>query len=284
MGHDPSELDGRLYLFDAKSHDITAEETQRNIRTLVRSLDVKVMVVDSYTSAMMRAGVESSQPQYAILAQFLGSLDILALAVTHAVKTAAGHEPSLADIAYSTALASLGQTVMVVYYPDRTDQNLVHVGFARAPEETPKPFCVRFSGAKDEPLAVRTTDWQDVPKGRAYDAERRLRRQQEIDTAGRRVIESLRGAVAMVDRQYLSHEMADVSTRVKDEVLKRLDEAGMIERVAGQYRLSDKGQDADERAIGCALRGHNADEGAADTGAAGTRKAFSRFKHPTRGD
>jgi hypothetical protein len=98
------------------------------------------------------------------------------------------------------------------------------------------------------------------------------------------VIESLRGAVAMVDRQYLSHEMADVSTRVKDEVLKRLDEAGMIERVAGQYRLSDKGQDADERAIGCALRGHNADEGAADTGAAGTRKAFSRFKHPTRGD
>lgn len=158
MGRDPRELEGKLFPIDASTLlDLTSDENQRNLERVVRERNIGVVVLDSYTTAMLPTGIDSNSPQYAILAQLLGRLGVLVIVVAHANKASAKMgEPKLSDIAYSGAFGALAQTAIVVHYPDEADKNVISIGCARAPETGFAPFLVRFEGAQDSPtLAVR---------------------------------------------------------------------------------------------------------------------------------
>jgi hypothetical protein len=155
MGADPADLEGWIILVNTSGADLTSPEALDAITIAAERFDARVVIVDSYTSAMLASGIDSNSPEYAALARALGALDRLVIAVAHAVKASASKgEPTLADIAYSQALGAMGQTVLVVHYPDREDRDLVRIACARSPEERFEPFEVRFRGGKGEPLSV----------------------------------------------------------------------------------------------------------------------------------
>lgn len=158
MGRAPSDLDGRLDLLDGNSLGNFADaSTIARLRQWIDTRGIEVLVVDSYMSAMLQSGFDPNQPQYACLAQALGALGILVIAVAHSSKAHAkeNREPRLSDIAYTGAFAALAQTAIVAWYPDPEDRYTVRLACARAPEESFPPLTVRFEGAKTEPLHVR---------------------------------------------------------------------------------------------------------------------------------
>lgn len=157
MGHDPQELAGRVVVLDGGSlGDLTQPEQQTRLADKMRERDCHVLVLDSYTTAMLPTGIEPNSPAFATLAQQLGQLDVLVIAVAHANKAAAkpGVAPSLSDIAYTGAFGALAQTAIMLHYPDAEDGNRIRVTCARAPEEPFRAFEVVCSGGKDEPLSI----------------------------------------------------------------------------------------------------------------------------------
>lgn len=155
VGHDPGELEGWLRLVDASTFgDLTQPCHQDSIARIVDDGEIGVIVLDSYTTAMLASGVDANSPQFALLAQLLGRLDRLVLAVAHANKASARDEPRLSDLAYSGAFAALAQTAILAHYPDDNDKNHVTLACARAPETGFAPFGVRFVDRDDGSLAV----------------------------------------------------------------------------------------------------------------------------------
>jgi hypothetical protein len=157
VGHDPSELDGRVLVVDASTiGDMTSDGNQDAIARIVEQHAIDVVILDSYTTAMLASGIESNSPQFALLAQMLGRLDKTVIAVAHANKASARDgEPRLSDIAYSGAFGALAQTAIVLHYPDDTDRHTIRVSCARAPETGFAPFDVRFADvAETDALTV----------------------------------------------------------------------------------------------------------------------------------
>jgi KaiC/GvpD/RAD55 family RecA-like ATPase len=146
VGRDPADLEGRVLVVDASTiGDMTSDGNQDAIARIVEQHDIDVVILDSYTTAMLASGIESNSPQFALLAQMLGRLDRTVIAVAHANKASARDgEPRLSDIAYSGAFGALAQTAIVLHYPDDTDRHTIRVSCARAPETGFAPFDVRF--------------------------------------------------------------------------------------------------------------------------------------------
>lgn len=178
---EPSSLDRTLHVFDASTFNLLEHGDQ--IAAYVHEHSIGVLVLDSYTSAMLGAGVDANQPEFAALAKLLGSLGILVIAVAHANKAAGvrGGELRLSDVAYSGAFAAMAQTAIVVSYPDRDDRNLIRVACARAPEGAFPTIGVRFEDAPGDALRVRL-----APLGDAGAAKEQRRAEEHRDTVARR--------------------------------------------------------------------------------------------------
>lgn len=195
MGHEARELDGRLFAIDASTLlDLTSEENQRQLERVVRDRGIGVVVLDSYTTAMIPTGIDSNSPQYAILAQLMGRLGVLVIVVAHANKASAKNgQPQLSDIAYSGAFGALAQTAIVVHYPDESDKDVISVGCARAPETGFTSFLVRFEGAQDAPvLSVRVHTPAEPVAPPSADLKRFKRNLERASTDADRVVEYLR--------------------------------------------------------------------------------------------
>lgn len=161
VGHEPAELQRNLLVLSAlELGDLTSEANQERLAELVQRMGVEVLVLDSYTSAMLATGIDDKSPEYAILAQQLGRLGILVLCVVHKNKSSARDDvPRLQDIAYTGALGSLAQTALMVHYPDELEKNVVRIGCARAPETSFASFDVRFADDDNDSLTL-----QEIPE------------------------------------------------------------------------------------------------------------------------
>lgn len=155
LGRQAHELGEWLYPVDASTlGDLSAVSNLLALEERVRALNARVVVLDSYTTAMLASGVDANSPQFAQLAQRLGCLGVLVIAVAHARKIDAGEEPQLVDVAYSGAVAALAQTAIATSRPDPADEYRIRVTCARAPETRFLPIEVRFGDDPDGGLSV----------------------------------------------------------------------------------------------------------------------------------
>jgi hypothetical protein len=262
IGRDPSELDGALHMVNASNVlDFTDTAYLDALTQYVHAHSIRVIVLDSYTSAMLRGGVDSNSPQYARLAQALGALDALVICVGHANKAAAsrGGTPLLGDLAGSFAIGGMAATAIVVHYPQPEDRNLVYVGCARAPEEGFASFGVRFGGASDAPLTLTVEALPDTGRGatRACNAQRVSDTRRNVTLAGTRIWRHMvtESVVASFDRRALMEAAGACGRDPTREALVRLREAGLVESLAGQTGLTEAGRGADEGTVARALAG-----------------------------
>lgn len=188
LGRNPAELKGRLFVLDAsRLGDPTSDEFLLRLHQKCEQIEAEVVIVDSYTSAMMASGIEPNNPRYAVLMMQLGKLDRVVICVAHANKaSASAGKPRLEDIAYTGALGGYAETVIVAWHPDRDDKNLTRIGCARAPETEFGEFDIRFAGNKTEPLQMTVVNVEN---------------EQPHATEGRREIEKVREKLAGRERQ-----------------------------------------------------------------------------------
>lgn len=148
---DPRNVSGVSLLSDATYYAIEAEAPE-------------VVVLDSYTSAMLATGVDSFKPEFAQLARMLGALGVLVLAVAHAnKKPEPGERPTLGHVAGSFALASLAATGIASWHPDyQKAPNRVELGCMRAPEMPFESLAVEFSDVAGDGLAVTAITSRDI--------------------------------------------------------------------------------------------------------------------------
>lgn len=137
-----------LQVFDASRVDLLDEVVQAELKAYCDEHGIEVVVLDSYTSAMLASGLDANQPEFGKLAKALGGLERLVIAVAHANKAAAfKKQPGLGDIAFSLALVALSQTAIMVRAGE--DKNVLEISCARAPETKFEPFAVRFVDESD---------------------------------------------------------------------------------------------------------------------------------------
>jgi hypothetical protein len=237
MGRNPEELDEALHVFDASSAELHEPTVQSELARYVHENDISVVVLDSYTSAMLASGLEANAPEFAMLAKALGALDRLVIAVGHANKAAHGAEPTLAGIAYSGAFAAMAQTAIVLSYPDKRDKHTVRVACARAPEDAFKPFLVRFENIADDglrltyaPIAEKT----DAPKeprvtARSIESERKAR------DARRRIEEYMKTHGTAFESRAELLSVGGEGAAAGETALARLVEEKLLVRVHGGF-------------------------------------------------
>jgi hypothetical protein len=162
LERDPAELEGRVRVLDGGLlGDLCDAGSMASLAAVVHEHDIKTVVLDSYTTAMLPSGIDSNAPQYAALASMLGQLGVLVIAVAHARKGDPKRgAPTLEDIAGSGALAALAQTALGVWYPDQSDKNVARIACLRAPEGAFDECEVKWSGdaLANEPLQVALHD------------------------------------------------------------------------------------------------------------------------------
>lgn len=168
MGVRPADLAGRLHHVDVSRTGPALDAD--NLLALKRRIDrdaIDVVILDSYTTAMLGCDIESNSPQYAQLAQQLARLDVTVIVVAHAAKAHAREGmPRLMDIAGSGALGALAQTAIMVHYTDDSDHNRATVSCARAPETRFPTFDVVWADGADGSLSVTATDCAEKPASR----------------------------------------------------------------------------------------------------------------------
>lgn len=237
MGRNPEALDERLQVFDASSAELHEPTVQSELARYVEENDIRVVILDSYTSAMLASGLEANAPEFAMLAKALGALDRLVIAVAHTNKAAHGAEPTLAGIAYSGAFAAMAQTALVLSYPDKRDKTTVRVACARAPEDTFKPFLVKFENVADDglrltyaPIAEKT----DAPKeprvtARSVESERKAR------DARRRIEDYMKTHGAALESRAELVSVGGEGAAAAETALARLVEERVLVRVHGGF-------------------------------------------------
>lgn len=122
----------------------------------IQASGAKVVLLDSYTTAMMVTGIDMNKIEFAQLAQMLAALDVLVLVNAHANKAPlAGEKPTLQQVAGSFALAAMAQTGLVSWHPDKdADPNRVSLACMRTPETPFASFDVAFTDTASGDLAV----------------------------------------------------------------------------------------------------------------------------------
>ncbi len=213
----PSELDGWLHIADVSSLNAASDEYQALIEEMIRRYDIEVVALDSYTSALLDAGLEANQPEFAMLAKGLGQLGVCVIALAHANKASADRTgpPRLTDIAYTGALGAMAQTAIMVYVPDEADPYTVALACGRAPEERFKTIHVHW----------RDTDEKRGLKADVVDAPAREPTKAELKAAE---AESARKAAALAIYTRL-RESGDAS---KEALKRAVEDAGVGARVA----------------------------------------------------
>lgn len=198
MRREPHELQQWLYVYNQSAELNPIDPTYLDrVRRFIAEHAIDVLVVDSYTSAMLNAGIDSNRPEYAQLAKGLASLNRLSIVVAHANKAAAeSTTPRIKDLAYSGALGSLVGTGIAVAKPEPADSYLVRITCARAPETEFAPMQVRFSDVDGGGLAVEVVDDAGPTQTR--------REKRNASTSYGAAIERLDKARLMLE--YLRHE------------------------------------------------------------------------------
>lgn len=155
LGVDPAGLRGKLF-FSSLAGGVNADR-MRDINAVIGDEGIGLVIIDSYTSAMMSAGLDGNAKEYAAFLADLGEIsqahDTVIMPLMHAKKPdgrgkASHRRPGLADISGSGALGAYLQAVVMLWYPDPEDKNTVEVSCARSTEEAFHPFSVRW---EDEP-------------------------------------------------------------------------------------------------------------------------------------
>lgn len=168
LGRDPGELTGRV-LFHAVSGGMSPERFQDIDRVVVEQ-QVTLVIVDSYTSAMMGAGVDANTVEYGRFLQDLGAIaqarDIVIMPIMHARKPtirgrAGATRPTLADVSGTGALGALLQTVIMLWRPDDDRKNEIEVSCARSVEESFRTFMLAWN---DIPSPTGQTATSQDPK------------------------------------------------------------------------------------------------------------------------
>lgn len=127
----------------------------------------EVVILDSYTSAMMTTDEEPNSPAYAKLARCFGQLGCLVIAVTHARKIPVDQRPELGDIAGSGALGALAQTGISARRPDPENRTLIRFECMRAPRDQFAPFDVTFNDTKWGGLLLEAEDAATTAEAKA---------------------------------------------------------------------------------------------------------------------
>lgn len=143
---DPRDVSGVMLLSDKTFYAIQAEAPE-------------VVILDSYTSAMMPTGLDARQPEFAQLAAMLGALDVLVISVAHANKAPLANErPTLQQVSGSGALASYAQTGVAVWHPDDERPEVIRVACMRAPETSFPTIDIEFTDTANDGLALHAVD------------------------------------------------------------------------------------------------------------------------------
>lgn len=152
LGLDLAEVDQRCHFANLAGGMST--ERLDDVHRFVRDKRVSLVIVDSYTSAMMGAGLEANAVEYAQFMSDLGVLsrtyDCVTMPVLHARKperSTKNRRPGLTEVAGTGALAALVQTVLMLWRPDETKPE-IELSCARAIEQAFAPVMLR---------------WEDVP-------------------------------------------------------------------------------------------------------------------------
>lgn len=260
LDRDPLSLDPCLTVVDASSvRDPLSPVWLQQLADEVARLGARHVVLDSYTSAMLGLDIESNSSAYARLAQALGELDVLVLAVAHANKAAsASAKPGLHHISGTGALGALAQTAILVHRPDDDDEHRVRLSCARGPEGRFDAFDVRFADRADGALtltAEAVTKPSATPAATGAPAGRGGHdHAPDVRVCGARILRVL------VDEP-LAHAYAELERRggegprAAKQALARLCDAGLADCVAGQYSATEAGAAASDGAVAAAL-GH----------------------------
>jgi DNA-binding transcriptional ArsR family regulator len=256
LGLDPLELDDCLTVVDASGvRDPLSPVWLQQLHDEIARTGARHLVLDSYTSAMLGLDVEPNSAQYARLAQALGELDALVLAVAHANKAAAASaKPGLHHVSGTGALSALAQTAILAHRPDEDDEHRIRLSCARGPEGRFDAFDARFTD-RDDGALVLTAEQVEQPAQRGTadpPAKRAPDDGHAVVTAGQRALRVLR------DEPH-SHVYAELERRSGEgpravrQALARLEDAGLAECAGGQYSATERGYDASDDAVARAL-------------------------------
>jgi hypothetical protein len=203
---------------------------------VIKRRNIGVIVVDSYTSAMLCTDVDTRQNEFATFARALASVGVCVVAVAHARKPASGTKgetPTLADISGSGALGAMASTAVSCWKPDDADPYRVRVGCMRAPERGFETFEITFRDTADDGLALDFAGAQQVEARDA--AEKIAKNAGETTQNTRRVLEIVRAK-----RELLANDIGASDVEGKPitgatltAILGRLEAVKLVERYRG---------------------------------------------------
>jgi len=196
LGHEPSELEGRIFVLDAGAlGDLRAPEALGRMKDHIKRLGWGLGLLDSYTSAMLGLGVEANSPEFASLAKLWGRLPFCCLAVAHANKVGSKNvEPRLHDVAFSGALTALTQTAGMVWHPDPDDSDWLALKCGRSPTTPFGRIDLRFAGDELDPLTLTETapPLEDGNEGVARSMKREASKQAAMEERVERLVAIVR--------------------------------------------------------------------------------------------
>jgi hypothetical protein len=145
-----AELRDRLFLKDCTTDDLVSDAWFQWLEAYVRAREIGVVVLDSYTTAMLATGADPNKIEFATLAKTLAGLGVLVLAVAHTNKAPLlGERPTLGQVAGSFALGAMAQTGITIWRPaptkDEPDPTRLQVACMRAPQTSFEGFDIEFA-------------------------------------------------------------------------------------------------------------------------------------------
>jgi hypothetical protein len=223
MGVDRADLAGVVEVRDVGGVALLTDETYYAIE----AARPEVLLLDSYTSAMMSSGLDPNKIEFAQLAQMLAALDTCVVSVAHANKDPKeGEKPTLQQVSGSGALAAMAQTGIVCWHPDGNDDKIVSVACMRAPETRFEPFDVAFRDVEGDGLATDLITKSEARRDEA-DEERRA----DAALAGRilsRLVDEPRKARAAIEK--IVNKTSSSGRQEVARVLEGLVTAGFVVR------------------------------------------------------
>lgn len=247
LGIDPNALDATLDVRDTTA----VHPFDPAFLAAVAKHPARVVVLDSYTSALLVTDLDPNKNEFAQFARALAKMGKLVIAVAHARKPAAGakgERPTLGDIAGSGALGAMAFTGISCWKPDDEDPYRVRVGCMRAPEKGFEMFDIVFRDVEGDGLAL---EFQGAEAIKAIDAAKDADEQTQ---RAQRVLAWLRARPnwhkADSDFAVVDVKGETISTPKLTGVLTMLVDAGLVseDRASGKTRYHIKDPN-DKRSI-----------------------------------
>ena len=228
---DPRALAGALDVFDVSAVDLLGAA----FHDALAAMRPEVVILDSYTSAMLATGVDSFKPEFATLAKALGALGVLVIAVAHATKAPApGERPTLQQVSGSGALGAMAQTAIVAWKSAAdAAPNRVSIACMRAPETGFEAFDIEFRDEPGDALAVRALTQAEAAK----DETAALRERHE--TLAARVLAALHSVAPMPKTASAIAGIIGANKQNVGASLASLERAGIVVRQADANARSE---------------------------------------------